>query len=62
MELVKRTMAAIALPTLGVPAWAQAISDDQWTHMVQHTLHTHQSSSALRGLPDGDPDLDPDLD
>ncbi|CAL8367586.1 unnamed protein product [Gadus morhua 'NCC'] len=62
VELVKRTMAAIALPTLGVPAWAQAISDDQWTHMVQHTLHTHQSSSALRGLPDGDPDLDPDLD
>ncbi|KAJ3610129.1 hypothetical protein NHX12_022223 [Muraenolepis orangiensis] len=48
VELVKRTMATIALPTLGVPAWAKDISEDQWTDMVQHTLQTHQSSSALR--------------
>ncbi|KAG7266226.1 hypothetical protein CRUP_026948, partial [Coryphaenoides rupestris] len=48
VELVKRTMATIVLPNLGVPAWAREISEDQWTDMVQHTLQTHQSSSALR--------------
>ncbi|CAL8258687.1 unnamed protein product [Lota lota] len=56
VELVKRTMAAIALPSLGVPAWAQDISEDQWCDMVQHTLQTHQSSSALRMQRDGDLD------
>lgn len=45
VELVKRTMAAVALPSLGVPAWAREISDDQWTDMVQNTL---QSAGALR--------------
>ncbi|KAK7148130.1 hypothetical protein R3I93_012449 [Phoxinus phoxinus] len=48
VELVKRTMAAINLPTLGVPAWAQEISDDQWKDMVQQTLQTRQSSAGLR--------------
>ncbi|XP_074531422.1 male-enhanced antigen 1 [Halichoeres trimaculatus] len=48
VELVKRTMAAIALPSLGVPAWAREISDDQWTDMVQTTLQSRQSASALR--------------
>ncbi|CAL8297639.1 unnamed protein product [Merluccius merluccius] len=56
VELVKRTMATIALPTLGVPAWARDISEDQWTDMVQHTLQTHQSSSALRMPRGGDLD------
>lgn len=48
VELVKRTMAAIALPSLGVPAWAREISDDQWTDMVQTTLQSRQSAAALR--------------
>ncbi|XP_023251422.1 male-enhanced antigen 1-like [Seriola lalandi dorsalis] len=48
VELVKRTMAAVALPSLGVPAWAQEISDDQWKDMVQHTLQSRQSAGALR--------------
>lgn len=48
VELVKRTMAAVALPSLGVPAWAQEISDDQWKDMVELTLQKRQSRS-----PDG---------
>ncbi|XP_047207298.1 male-enhanced antigen 1 [Girardinichthys multiradiatus] len=50
VELVKRTMAAVALPSLGVPPWAQEISDDQWKDMVQHTLQERQSSAGLRML------------
>ncbi|XP_044069465.1 male-enhanced antigen 1 isoform X2 [Siniperca chuatsi] len=48
VELVKRTMAAVALPSLGVPSWATEISDDQWKDMVQNTLQSRQSSGALR--------------
>ncbi|KAA0717654.1 Male-enhanced antigen 1 [Triplophysa tibetana] len=48
VELVKRTMAAINLPTLGIPTWAQDISDDQWKDMVQQTLQSRQSSAGLR--------------
>ncbi|TKS65122.1 Male-enhanced antigen 1 [Collichthys lucidus] len=48
VELVKRTMAAVALPSLGVPSWAQDISDDQWKDMVQNTLQSRQSAAALR--------------
>ncbi|XP_071335882.1 male-enhanced antigen 1 [Trachinotus anak] len=48
VELVKRTMAAVALPSLGVPAWAREISDDQWKDMVQNTLQSRQSAGALR--------------
>ncbi|XP_034040209.1 male-enhanced antigen 1 [Thalassophryne amazonica] len=45
VELVKRTMAGVALPSLGVPAWAQELSDDQWRDMMENTL---QSFAALR--------------
>ncbi|KAM3606913.1 uncharacterized protein V6R79_025431 [Siganus canaliculatus] len=48
VELVKRTMAAVALPTLAVPSWAREISDDQWTDLVQNTLQSRQSAGALR--------------
>ncbi|KAM6915821.1 male-enhanced antigen 1 [Xenentodon cancila] len=48
VELVKRTMAAVALPSLGVPPWAREISDDQWKDMVEHTLQSRQSAAALR--------------
>ncbi|XP_070772441.1 male-enhanced antigen 1 [Enoplosus armatus] len=48
VELVKRTMAAVALPSLGVPSWATEISDDQWKDMVQNTLQSRQSAGALR--------------
>ncbi|KAM9345016.1 male-enhanced antigen 1 [Symphorus nematophorus] len=48
VELVKRTMAAVALPSLGVPSWAREISDDQWKDMVQNTLQSRQSAAALR--------------
>ncbi|KAK1791486.1 hypothetical protein P4O66_013483 [Electrophorus voltai] len=47
VELVKRTMAAVNLPTLGIPAWARDISDDQWKDMVQKTLQSRQSSAGL---------------
>ncbi|XP_071012885.1 male-enhanced antigen 1 [Oncorhynchus clarkii lewisi] len=47
VELVKRTMAAVALPSLAIPTWAQEISDDQWKDMVQQTLQTRQSSGGL---------------
>lgn len=48
VELVKRTMAAVALPSLGVPSWASEISEDQWKDMVQNTLQNRQSSAHLR--------------
>ncbi|XP_028278736.1 male-enhanced antigen 1 [Parambassis ranga] len=48
VELVKRTMAAVALPSLGVPPWAREISDDQWKDMVQNTLQSRQNATALR--------------
>ncbi|XP_017289955.1 male-enhanced antigen 1 [Kryptolebias marmoratus] len=48
VELVKRTMAAVALPSLGVPPWAREISEDQWKDMVQHTLQSRQCASGLR--------------
>ncbi|XP_026134985.1 male-enhanced antigen 1-like [Carassius auratus] len=48
VELVKRTMAAVNLPTLVIPAWAQEISDDQWKDMVQQTLQSTHSSARPR--------------
>lgn len=48
VELVKRTMAAVALPSLGVPSWAREISEDQWKDMVQDTLQNRQSAAHLR--------------
>lgn len=47
VELVKKTMAAVNLPSLGIPAWAREISDDQWEDMVQKTLQSRQSSAGL---------------
>ncbi|TRY95385.1 hypothetical protein DNTS_010956 [Danionella cerebrum] len=47
-HLVKRTMAAVNLPSLGIPSWAREISDDQWKDMVQKTLQSRQSSAGLR--------------
>ncbi|XP_061645700.1 male-enhanced antigen 1 [Phyllopteryx taeniolatus] len=38
VELVKRTMTAVALPSPGVPAWAREISDDQWRDVVRRAL------------------------
>lgn len=48
VELVKRTMAAVALPSLSVPSWAKEISDDQWEDVVQRALQSRQSAAALR--------------
>lgn len=48
VELVKRTMAAVALPSLSVPSWAKEISDDQWEDVVQKALQSRQSAAALR--------------
>ncbi|XP_068257805.1 male-enhanced antigen 1 [Nyctibius grandis] len=48
VELVKRTMASVKLPTLGIPAWASQISEDQWKDVVQRTLHARQSLSGPR--------------
>ncbi|NXC44242.1 MEA1 protein, partial [Penelope pileata] len=38
VELVKRTMAGVKLPTLGIPPWASQISDEQWQAVVQRAL------------------------
>ncbi|KAF1621389.1 Male-enhanced antigen 1, partial [Eudyptes chrysolophus] len=43
VELVKRTMASVKLPSLGIPAWASQISEDQWKDVVQRTLQARQS-------------------
>ncbi|NXT66155.1 MEA1 protein, partial [Chaetops frenatus] len=43
VELVKRTMASVKLPTLGIPAWASQISEEQWKDVVQRTLEARQS-------------------
>ncbi|KAK6489214.1 male-enhanced antigen 1 [Huso huso] len=48
VELVKRTMSAINLPSLGIPSWAREISDDQWKDMVQQTIESRQPASALK--------------
>ncbi|XP_029282076.1 male-enhanced antigen 1 [Cottoperca gobio] len=47
VELVKRTMAAVALPSLAVPSWAREISDDQWKDMVENTLQSRESAATL---------------
>ncbi|NXM75238.1 MEA1 protein, partial [Serilophus lunatus] len=43
VELVKRTMASVKLPTLGIPAWASQISEEQWKDVVQRTLQARQN-------------------
>ncbi|NXE54925.1 MEA1 protein, partial [Casuarius casuarius] len=43
VELVKRTMASVKLPSLGIPAWASEISEEQWKDVVQRTLQARQS-------------------
>ncbi|XP_074024817.1 male-enhanced antigen 1 [Numenius arquata] len=48
VELVKRTMAGVKLPTLGIPAWASQISEDQWKDVVQRTLQARQSLGGPR--------------
>ncbi|XP_069092532.1 male-enhanced antigen 1 [Pleurodeles waltl] len=44
VELVKKTMAGIKLPSLGVPPWAMQLSDEQWKDMVQLTLESRASA------------------
>ncbi|XP_078503373.1 male-enhanced antigen 1 isoform X2 [Lissotriton helveticus] len=46
VELVKKTMAGIQLPSLGVPPWAMQISDEQWKDMVQLTLQSRENAAA----------------
>ncbi|KAM6273147.1 male-enhanced antigen 1 [Spheniscus humboldti] len=48
VELVKRTMASVKLPSLGIPAWASQISEDQWKDVVQRTLQARQSLGGPR--------------
>ncbi|XP_035179009.1 male-enhanced antigen 1 [Oxyura jamaicensis] len=48
VELVKRTMAGVKLPTLGIPPWASEISEDQWKDVVRRTLQARQSLSGPR--------------
>ncbi|KAK7878346.1 hypothetical protein WMY93_031063 [Mugilogobius chulae] len=47
VELVKRTMASLSFPSLGVPPWAQQISDDQWKDLVQTTLQRLRASTRV---------------
>lgn len=48
VELVKRTMAGVKLPTLGIPPWASEISEEQWKDVVRRTLQARQSLSGPR--------------
>ncbi|XP_078398939.1 male-enhanced antigen 1 [Cetorhinus maximus] len=48
VELVKRTMAAIKIPSLGIPSWAQEISDEQWQSVVQQTIETRRTTVAVK--------------
>lgn len=36
-------MAGVKLPSLGIPAWASQISEEQWEAVVQRTLQARQS-------------------
>ncbi|CAI9599762.1 unnamed protein product [Staurois parvus] len=40
VELVKKTMAAVKLPSVSVPLWAQQISDADWEHLVHQTIQS----------------------
>lgn len=48
VELVKRTMADIKLPTISIPAWAKEMSNDQWKDIVQQAVQSRQSSAGLK--------------
>ncbi|KAM9016468.1 male-enhanced antigen 1 [Ara ararauna] len=48
VELVKRTMAGVKLPSLGIPPWASQISEDQWKDVVRRTLQARHSLGAPR--------------
>uniref|UniRef100_A0A2K6UWX0 Male-enhanced antigen 1 n=1 Tax=Saimiri boliviensis boliviensis TaxID=39432 RepID=A0A2K6UWX0_SAIBB len=48
VELVKRTMAGVSLPSPGVPAWAWEISDAQWEDVVQKAFQAWQASTAWK--------------
>lgn len=48
VELVKRTMAGVKLPTLGIPAWASQISDEQWQAVVQRALQARHGAGSSR--------------
>lgn len=45
VELVKRTMAGVKLPTLSVPVWAQQLSDADWEHLVHQTIQSRAAIS-----------------
>ncbi|XP_073415087.1 male-enhanced antigen 1 isoform X3 [Dendrobates tinctorius] len=45
VELVKRTMAAVKLPSLSVPVWAQQLSDADWEHLVHQTIQSRSTLS-----------------
>ncbi|XP_030051545.1 male-enhanced antigen 1 [Microcaecilia unicolor] len=43
VQLVMRTMTEVKLPSLGVPTWAQQMSDQQWKDIVHKTLQSRAS-------------------
>ncbi|XP_053314872.1 male-enhanced antigen 1 [Spea bombifrons] len=44
VELVKNTMAAVKLPSLSVPLWAQQISDADWQKLVNQTIQSRAAA------------------
>ncbi|KAM8946469.1 male-enhanced antigen 1 [Pelodytes ibericus] len=46
VELVKKTMAEIQLPSLSVPLWAQQITDADWEHLVLQTIQSRTTRPA----------------
>ncbi|CAH2256633.1 male-enhanced antigen 1 [Pelobates cultripes] len=45
VELVKNAMAAVKLPSISIPIWAQQISDADWDHLVHQTIQCRTSGS-----------------
>lgn len=39
-------MAGVKLPTLGIPAWASQISDEQWQAVVQRALQARHGAGS----------------
>ncbi|XP_031757362.1 male-enhanced antigen 1 isoform X2 [Xenopus tropicalis] len=44
VELVKKAMAGVTLPSLSVPLWAEQISDADWEHLVHQTIQSRAAA------------------
>ncbi|KAM9317256.1 male-enhanced antigen 1 [Gastrophryne carolinensis] len=45
VELVKRTMVGVKLPSLAVPMWAEQLSDADWDRLVHQTIQSRAAAT-----------------